>query len=162
MRRGMTMLELLVGLVIFSFAILPILSFGTTTTRTTYITGKHLMAGQIASSLLDRLMAMPYEEALAEAERLRGLGNAKVLEDPWLANILEHQALAAGRRVLEDDLAKSFRFFEFKVGIDKDTTAGAADRMFLLTVFVSWRVEEGDEKSRTALILQGVKFNDLR
>lgn len=162
MRRAMTLLELLVGLVIFSFAILPILSFGTTTTRTTYITGKHLMAGQIAASLLDRLLALPYDEALAEAERLRGLGTTKVLEDPWLVSLLDHQGLVNGRRVLEEDLGKTFRFFEFKVGIDKDPTPGAADRMFLLTVLVSWRVEEGDETSRTALILQGVKFNDLR
>ncbi|NLI77148.1 MAG: hypothetical protein GX442_11995 [Candidatus Riflebacteria bacterium] len=157
----MTMLELLVGLVIFSFAILPIISFGTSTTRTTYITGKHLMAGQIATGLLDRLLALPFDEAFTEATKLAGDQPHPVLEDPVLAEMVGHQALAEGRQIVESDLQKSFRFFEFRLAVDTDTGKAQPTRQFKITVFVSWRVEEGNEETRTALILQGVKFNDL-
>jgi len=156
----MTMIELLVGLVVFSFAILPILNFTSTTTRSTYITGKHLMAGKLASSILDRLLSLPFQESFVEGKKLATGQAIKAMDDESLTKLLESQPLAEGLKVLQDDLEKSFRFFEYKVSLETDPPDSNPEKMFLISVMVTWRIEEGDERSRQGMILECVKYNE--
>lgn len=154
---GMSMIEILVGLVIFSLAMIPLLSFGFTTTRGTHSVGKHMMAGQLAASLMDRLLAKPYDECLANAKTLASKGWSDALSDPLLISILDHASLAAKKSEIEKDLRTSFRFFKTRV-IVKNASGEEADRMFLLTVEVSWRIDDGSESSRQSIDLKAVKY----
>ncbi len=158
-RGGMSMIEILVGLVIFSLAMIPLLSFGFTTTRGTHSVGKHMMAGQLAASLMDRLLAKPYDESLANAKALASKGWSDALSDSLLVSILDHASLAAKKSEIERDLRKSFRFFQTRV-IVKNASGNDADRMFLLTVEVSWRVDDGSESSRQSIDLKAVKYRE--
>ncbi|HOY67857.1 MAG TPA: prepilin-type N-terminal cleavage/methylation domain-containing protein [Candidatus Ozemobacteraceae bacterium] len=159
MNRGMSMIEILVGLVIFSLAMVPLLSFSFTTTRGTHSVGKHMMAGQLAASLMDRLLARPYDEALVQAKELAAKRWMDALDDPLLVSMLDHSALAAHRSDIEQDLRKSFRFFQTNVAV-KEGSGDEAGRMFLLTVEVSWRIDDGSEKSRQSLDLKAIKYRE--
>jgi len=155
----MSLIEILVGLVIFSLAMIPLLSFGFATTRGTYSVGKHMMAGQLASSLMDRLVSKPYDDSLATAKAMASKKWTDAMSDPLLESILDHASLAAKKTEIEQDLRKSFRFFQTRVAV-KEGTGADADRMFLLAVEVSWRVDDGSESSRQSLDLKTIKYRE--
>ena len=48
------MIELLLGIGIFALAILPLIWLGDNQNKNAYSVGKHMMAGQLATSFLDR------------------------------------------------------------------------------------------------------------
>lgn len=156
---GMSMIEILVGLVIFSLAMIPLLSFGFTTTRGTHSVGKHMMAGQLAASLMDRLLSKPYADSLAGAKALSDLGWTDAMSDPLLMSILDHASLAGKKSEIEKDLRKSFRFFQTRVAV-KTASGEDTDQMFLLTIEVSWRVDDGIEKSRQSIDLKAIKYRE--
>ncbi len=157
---GLSMLELLVGFVIFSFAMIPILTFSQSSTRGTYSVGKHMMAGQICASIMDRLLALPYEESLKEAKGLESKDWIEVMNDPLLEKILDAPDLPGSKDQFKEDLKKSFRFFKFKVVTTPGSDSGEKDQLFRLTVLVSWRVDEGSEGSRQSLLLDSIKYKE--
>lgn len=156
---GMSMIEILVGLVIFSLAMIPLLSFGFTTTRGTHSVGKHMMAGQLAASLMDRLLSKSYDDALANATALAAKGWTDAMSDSLLVSILDHPSLAGKKSEIDQDLRKSFRFFQTRVTL-KQASGADAEQMFLLTVEVSWRVDDGIEKSRQSIDLKALKYRE--
>jgi hypothetical protein len=148
------MLELLVGILIFSLAILPMLVFSHSSTRGTYSIGKHLKAGTLVASLMDRLLALPYDECLAEALDLEKRGDLEVMADP-----LFQQVLATSGEINPEEFQRSFRFFRYKVMVFPGR-GGEADQMFIVGVEVSWRIEDGSEGSRQSLDLHAIKFRE--
>ena len=150
-RHGWSLLELLVGIVIFTFAMLPLLSLGMSTSRGAYSVGKHMMAGQIASSLMDRLLGLSYEDCLKEIKS-KVAGN--VMDDPLLADILKQPAMSGAS--VKNDLDRSFKNFKYELSSSKEEES----RVFEITVKVSWRVDEGKEDSRQFMILRSLKFRE--
>ncbi len=146
------MLELLVGIVIFSFAMLPLLSLGISTSRGAYSVGKHMMAGQIASTLMDRLLGMPYADCLKEIKD-KAAGN--VMDDPLLTDVLKQPGLS-GSDAVKNDLDRSFKHFKYELSSSREEDS----RIFEITVKVSWRVDEGKEESRQFMILRSLKFKE--
>jgi len=151
-RRGWSMLELLVGIVIFSFAMLPLLSLGISTSRGAYSVGKHMMAGQIASSMMDRLLGLSYEDCQKE---IKSKASGNVMDDPMLVDILKQPALS-GSSGVKTDLDRSFTNFKYELSSSKEEDT----RVFEITVKVSWRVDEGKEDSRQFMILRSLKFKE--
>lgn len=151
-RHGWSMLELLVGIVIFSFAMLPLLSLGISTSRGAYSVGKHMMAGQIASTLMDRLLGLSYEDCQKE---IKGKASGSVMDDPLLVDVLKQPALS-GSAAVKNDLDRSFKFFKYELSSSKEEDA----RVFEITVKVSWRVDEGKEESRQYMVLRSLKFKE--
>lgn len=146
------MLELLVGIVIFSFAMLPLLSLGINTSRGAYSVGKHMMAGQIASTLMDRLLGMSYEDCLKE---IKDKASGNVMDDPLLVDVLKQPGLS-GSDAVKQDLDRSFKNFKFELSSSREEDS----RIFEITVKVSWRVDEGKEDSRQFMILRSLKFKE--
>ncbi len=143
------MIELLVGVVIFGLALVPLMWMGTTQTRGAYSVGKHMMAGQVAASFLDSLLGLPFDECLEEVQRLSQLGKMKVLDDDDLKKTLA----AVSDASVERDMENSFKNFKYKFEFSHD-----ADKMILrIDIEVFYRVDEGVEKSEQSLRLSVLK-----
>ncbi len=146
------MLELHIGGTIFGLAMLPLMWLGTTQTRGAYSIGKHMMAGQIAASFIDSLLALPYRQCLEQAKELSVMGKMKVLDDESLQKTLE----SVGDESIQNDMQTSFRNFHYQFGYAEDD----AMRILRLDLEVFYRVDEGDEKSEQSVKLSVLKHGD--
>ncbi len=148
-KSGLSMIELLIGVTIFGLAMVPLMWLGTTQTRGAFSIGKHMMAGQIAASFLDRLHALPYEKCLEAAQALSQRGRLKVLDNEELQKTLE----AVNDEGIQKDMETSFRYFFYKFDHSVDDSA----RILRLNLEVFYRVEEGTAKSEQSVRLSVLK-----
>ncbi|MBF0408466.1 MAG: hypothetical protein HQM10_14035 [Candidatus Riflebacteria bacterium] len=155
-RNAMSMIELLLGVVIFSFAMLPLLWMGITTGKSVYSVGKHIMAGQLAAGQLDRLLSLNYNDCIKKIEATTG--EQSVMSDPLLDQILKNPALADSGE-MKNDLEKSFKNFKYE-WTKTDASGPEKDQMFEIAVRISWLVEEGNPKTRQQMTLRAVKFRE--
>jgi type II secretory pathway pseudopilin PulG len=148
-KAGMSMLELLIGVVIFGLAMVPLMWIGTTQTRGAYSVGKHMMAGQIAASFLDSLLGMPYKECLEEVKVLKSKGKIRVLDEENLQKNLQ----SVNNTSVENDMKTSFKnfFYQFDYSVDENLL------ILRLDIEVFYRVEESSEKSEQSLRLSVLK-----
>lgn len=143
------MIELLIGVVIFGLAMVPLMWMGTTQTRGAYSVGKHMMAGQIAASFLDSLLGLPFDQCLDEVDKLSKGGKMRVLDNEDLKETLQ----AVSDQSIEKDMQTSFKNFKYKFEYSHD-----ANNMILrLDIEVFYRVDEGVEKSEQSLRLSVLK-----
>ncbi len=148
-RKALSMIELLVGVVIFGLAMLPLMWMGTTQTRGAYSVGKHMMAGQIAASFLDSLLGLPYDQCLAKVDELAEKGKMRVLDNEELKETLQ----AVSNQSIEKDMEKSFKNFKYLFTYDNDSN----NMILRLDIEVFYRVDEGSEKSEQSLQLSALK-----
>lgn len=148
-RSGLSMIELMVGVVIFGLAMVPLMWMGTTQTRGAYSIGKHMMAGQVAASFLDSLLGYPYEECLIKVRQLKSKGKLKVLDDEDLKKTLQ----AVSDASVEKDMETSFRNFKYEF----DYSVDEALMILRLDIEVFYRVDESSEKSEQSLRLSVLK-----
>lgn len=149
-QTGFSMIELLIGVTIFGLAMVPLMWMSTKTTSGTYSVGKHMMAGQIAASMLDRLIALPYDECCKEAKKMQGNGKSKVMSDEDFTNILK----LVKNKGVEKDMKRSFKHFQYKIIL----TPNLKTKTARIDVSVFYRVREGSEKSEQSLKLSVLKF----
>ena len=171
---GFSMLELLVGVVFFAIVIIPLMDVGTKQASQTHSVGKHVIASQIASSILDRMLNLPFESCRKEIESFPQ-NPVKVLDNPAvLGNVFGgdseefkkvgnnpgEKAQVFFKYKLENALFRVLQFFQYK--LEKVESPRAEDRlkMFGVKVEVSWRVNEGMEDSRQNLVFDAIKFNE--
>lgn len=159
-RPGLGMIEILIAITVFSLGMLPILALTTGTSRLAWSESKHLVAGQLAAGLLDRLLALPFATCRDQALALalpRG-----VLADPGLASVARGLGTAAtpggGAGDDEADLTRLLRSFTVEVGLDEPGEAAERDQLFTVAVTVSWLVDESHAESRQRFTLAGIKY----
>lgn len=163
----MSLLELLLGVIIFSLAMLPLFSMTQSTTQGAYSIRKHLVASQICVAILDRLLSMPFDEAQKFAQDNNEkefslekdgedfLRNAKVKE---VVNGLP--AAAAGEIPFQDGLEKALQTMKYSIKMTVPTDAKEKEIMFLLSVSVSWNHVESSEKSRQTIMREALRFKE--
>lgn len=151
-RKGMSMLELLIGVTIFGLAMLPLMWLGTSQTRGTYSIGKHMVAGQIAASFIDSVLSLPFEDCLEKVKKLSDRGKLRVLDDEDLQKTLQ----AVGDAAIQSDMETSFRNFKYLFSYTYDQNA----RIIRLDLEVFYRVEEGSPKSEQSVKLSVLKHGD--
>lgn len=157
-RSGLSMLELLLGVVIFSFAMLPILSFGITSTSGAYNVGKHLMAGQVASGLMDQILAQPFEKSLELAKSLKSKGKTGLMSEEMLNNVLGQIQDQTVKDEMKKDLSRSFQHFSFEVAIQEGNGADK-EQLFLITIRIYWRIRDGSPEEQS-LMLSAIKYRE--
>ena len=144
------MIELLVAVIIFGLAMVPLMWMSTRTTSHTYSIGKHMMAGQIAASLLDRLMALKYNDCCNMARKLSKENKAKVMDDKEFIAILK----LANDKNVEKDMKRSFKNFKYQVTLTEDKKTKTAR----IDVMVYYQVTEGNPKTEQSVELSAIKF----
>lgn len=152
LRRGLSMIELLVGVTIFALAMMPLMWMGTSQTRGAYSIGKHVMASQIAASFIDSLLKLPYKECLEKVQELQSQGRTAVLENQDLQATLQ----VVNDPGVQSDMETSFRFFQYEFSYDENEK----DLILRLNIEIFYRVDEGDEKSLASVRLPALKFGD--
>lgn len=159
-KKAFTMIELLVGLCIFALAILPLVWLGSRQTSNAYSVGKHMMAGQLAASYMDNLLKRAYED-LPEIS----LEDEKVLDFPpdkidkafdlkEMINKLEESS-DEGIRSAVENMNSSFRYFKCSISIKKTD-----NKIAIINVIVSYRVDEGKEGTEQSVSLTALKHGE--
>ncbi|MBI3037816.1 prepilin-type N-terminal cleavage/methylation domain-containing protein [bacterium] len=143
-RLAFSMIELLIGIVIFSLAMLPLLSLAMSSSRGAYSVGKHMMAGQIA------------QESQIKVSETSKLGKINLLEDDDLKSALT----TIGNEAISWDLNRQFKNFTYEV-IMREPSGEDKGKMFLVAVKVGWRVDEGKESSRQFMTISSIKYKDV-
>ncbi len=149
-RKGLSMIELLVGITIFGLAMVPLLMMGTSTTTGAYSVGKHMMAGQVAASFLDKLLGLSYDKCLEKAQELSKRGKTKVLKDDDLKEVLT----SITDKSVHDDMERAFKYFLYEVSFSNDDS----EKILRLDVEVFYRVIEGEPKTEQSLRLSVLKY----
>jgi hypothetical protein len=157
-RHGFSVLELLLGVVIFSFAMIPMLSLSMSSTRGAFSITKHMMGTQIAQSLLDRYMAMPFDQA--RTTLTTGV-KGEVVKDPELLKILEMPAIASAKSKIHDDFLRAFKGFVYEAGIS-DGTGPDAGQAYLVRVKVAWALDEAPSRMDQQMTVAAIRYRDDR
>jgi len=155
----MSLIEILVGVFIFAAAMLPLLFLGTSTTQNVYSTSKHLMAGQVAASIMDYLLGLEFEPGQTLIDEYKGKETKVLDEDNPIGKVLAIKESAGTNQKLNADLSREFQNFKFTV---KQTPAADTKlEMYAIQVSVTYQNREGDEKSRQSLDLHALKYKDF-
>lgn len=152
-KKAMSMLELIVGICIFGLAMLPLIWLSTNQTKGAYSVGKHMMAGQLATSFLDELLILPFEDCVKEAKKLNGK-KQKVLTNQHLTDMITNMENDSAT----NDMEASFRNFYYTFTCD--ASKADSDKILRLNIEVFYRVVEGDAKTEQSVTLSVLKFGD--
>lgn len=159
LRSGLTLIEVMIGVMILTFGMLPLLNLSSTTTRTAYAGTRHLLAGQIAASVLDRLSGLRFDACRAAATALAG--SRSVLGDPELVSVLEAGDIGStGAKTIGDDLKRQLRSFEFGVVLEEPRAASEKGQLFTMVVSVTWLDDGQTQGAKRRYELGMVKFRD--
>jgi Tfp pilus assembly protein PilV len=150
---GASMIELLVGLAIFSFAMMPVMFLSSAQNKNTYSASKHLMANQLASSFLDEITRCSYNKT----EKL-----LKTYTDKQ-KNILDHpnfkRALASIENAdVKSEIETSFKHFKYQYIYDIDEN----NKIAQISIAIFYRLVEGDEKTYRKVTVSALKHGDLQ
>ncbi|HNV70708.1 MAG TPA: hypothetical protein PKO06_13490 [Candidatus Ozemobacteraceae bacterium] len=156
------MIEVLIAVVVLATAMGPILFLTMRTTSQAYSTTKHLIAGQFAASLMDWLLVENSYEQCKKMIDQSGGKQFRILDDPLFQDALFIKpAMAAttggqDKQDMEEDLGRVLKSFHYEVS----QKAGTDDKMVLVTVKVSWLMNEDQEASRQFLTRKAIKFRE--
>lgn len=160
---GLTLLELLLGVIIFSLAMLPLLSLTQSSTEGAYSISKHLIAGQICSNILDRILTMPFEKGLSECETIAGkefdlLTKPNLILDDKTGPLISGLAAPDAKTPsFANSLNKNLETFKYSVGIEKSQVSAEENEEFLVIVVVKWME---DPKTERTLSRRAIKFKE--
>lgn len=172
--RGLSLLEVLLGVVIFGIAMLPVLSLSQSSAKETYSMAKHIIASQVANSIMDRLIAIPFSEITKYEKSTVPLQESG--SSPGGDNLLDHQTFqemiegfpadtSSVKKTeilmpMKDGISKAFKTFTYSVKLTKSTYSQEQDQMILVEVTVSWNLEDSGKGSKKELTRWCVKYND--
>ena len=172
-RKAFTMIEVLMGICIFSLAILPIVWLNSRQTKSAFSAGKHMMAGQLAASYMDNLLKRPYKE-LAEKVTVTNTtlitGDVLQAADGTYENMFDLQETLGSInsnnpddevRSVEDNMKNAFKNFKYKIELTKKESS--TEKVIRIDVEVLYLVEEGDRnrKSEQSVKLTALKYGNL-
>lgn len=152
-RKAFSMIELLMGICIFGLAILPIIWLSTSQTKTAYSVGKHMMAGQLATTFLDEKLKLPFEDCRNEVKAVSGKF-FKVLDSENLREMISD----LDSETAINDIEVSFKYFRYR--FTHDDSQAESHKIFRVNIEVFYHVSEGDPRSEQSLKLSALKFGD--
>ena len=138
-RNGFSVLEILIGVLILGLAIIPIFGISTTSTRSAFLVGRHMMATQIAQSLLEWFMARTFKDAVKEAQVLAGQ-TVPVTEDLVFQHIL-HSSTPENRDRIMGEFRRTFRQMQYVIE-HEERDEPLHGRILLLKVNLYYRLAE--------------------
>lgn len=161
-RRGLTMIEVLIAVVVLAAAMGPFLYLTMRTTSQAYATTRHLVAGQFAVSLMDWLLVEnSYEECKKQITQSAGK-QYRVLDDPLFKDAIlikpAMEAVTGGKdkEEMEEDLGRVLKSFAYEVSLKQ----GTDDKMILITVKISWLMTDDLESTRQFLTRKAIKYRE--
>jgi len=162
--RGLSLIEILVGVVVFAVGMLPVLFLSHSTTMGAAALTRHVAAVHVAQGVLDGLLARPFAAARSRARELAG--KPQPASGPDIAALVAGggEGLASPGEFLTE-VGRATRGMEYHVTMEEPAAGeDGADRLFLLTVRVTWR-EEGPSgqagQANREWILQGIKYREV-
>ncbi len=165
------LIEVLIATIVLSVCLFPLYMFSVRSAVSSNLISKHQAASHIASSILDKLMALPYArvkrmlidgpEPLADKIVPVGVPDDRNLflnpDDAQTLSKVQTDPGTGGGDLLKE-LTTNFRNFEYDIETEEDETA--KDAMMRIKVRTTWLVNDADESSRQEITHQAVKFNE--
>lgn len=157
------MVEVLVGICLFSLAILPMVWLNTNQTKNAFSAGKHMMAGQLAASYMDNLLKRSYEDL----ESFTSIPKTLVLNSVNDESMFDLQALISDindnsdeeLKSAEENMKTAFKNFQYQIDVEKNDSK----KIIKIDVEVFYRVVEGDNKAENeqSVKLSAFKYGNL-
>lgn len=151
-KAGFSMLEITIAVTVFAAAMLPLLMLSIKSTKQSFSLESHLVASQFAAGLMDRYLAMGFDECGKAIEKESF--PKKLSEDRLFAD-----SVSSGSDGFGDSLAKTILDFRYDVKKTEAVDNSEKDQVFTITISVEWPAEPGSSVYRKFL-LKAVKFNE--
>lgn len=168
-RPGMSLMEVLISVVVVGLALVPFLTMTFSTSKQIASVGRHLVAAQVARSVMDRLLDLPHDECRREAEALMAAGEMAVEADPEWGPSLAATVAPAGEGtggagssggaaggIDEGARTRLFQDMRYAVQVLPPPTPEEQARLFLLEVTVSWTPD------RTGSVRQSYRIKTIK
>ncbi|NLI76803.1 MAG: hypothetical protein GX442_10225 [Candidatus Riflebacteria bacterium] len=166
----MSLMEVLISVVVVGLALVPFLTMTFSTSKQIASVGRHLVAAQVARSVMDRLLDLPHDECRREAEALMAAGEMAVEADPeWGPSLAATVAPAGGAAaggaaaggggsagIDEGARTRLFQDMRYAVQVLSAPTPEEQTRLFLLEVTVSWTPD------RTGSVRQSYRIKTIK
>ena len=152
-KRAFSMIELLLGVALLAVGIIPLFTIGSQNTKQAFNARKHIIASEIARSVLNRYRALSFLDCR------RALGNQtfpiRVQDDTMVGEVLA----ATVPNALRKDFARDLKSIAYSV-------VARYDRMIdpcqvHLRVIVSYPAGMSKNSTRVILEMEAVKFREI-
>ena len=152
-KRAITLIEILIAVTILGIGIIPVMTLMLSSRSDAQTLQYHMMAGELAASTLDKIMALEYRQAFDYAKTLEQRGRIDALEDmnSLISNFSQNQTLAG----MQDDFSKSFRSLTYNVTV---LPPQPIESQFLVSINVVFETHYGGVVDHR---FEAVKFNDI-
>ena len=152
-RKAVTLIEILIAVTIIGVGIIPVMRLVISSRSDARILQFHMMAGELAASTLDNILALEYEEAFNFAKTLEQRGEIDALVE--MNSVLEELAGFEGLEGMSEDFARSFRSLTYRVEV---LPPEFMETQFLATVHVSFETPAGGAREHR---FEAIKFNKV-
>ncbi len=146
------MVEIVAAVAIIGLAILPMLSTLTSTNRAAYSVGIHMVASELGSNVLERLLAIPFEDCVTEIGKLGG----KIEGREEMEKALDSFPTLSSGKEMKEDFSRLFRTLKYEVKTSPAKVTPDLDQ-FLISVIVSFDYSPGATQKIT---FRSLKFKE--
>ena len=175
--KAFSMVEVMVGIVVFALAILPLVWLSSKQTKEAFHVGKHMMAGQLAATFMDNILHRDYDD-VAKIANKKAYYEGDVLESSTDSEITDFFNLFEMIEGLENEKANeniraSFRNFKYKITLSENkkdsynSKTKEYGRAIFISVEVSYLVSDGaknmnERSNRQYLTIHAVKYGEVQ
>ncbi|MBQ3644910.1 MAG: prepilin-type N-terminal cleavage/methylation domain-containing protein [Candidatus Riflebacteria bacterium] len=171
--RAFSMVEVMVAIVVFALAILPLVWLSSKQTKEAFHVGKHMMAGQLAATFMDNILHRDYDDVSNIAKKSPYEGD--VLENSSNSKIKDFFNLSEMVEGLENEKANenikiSFRNFRYKITLKENlkdsynSDTKEYGKAISITVEVSYLVSDNKndrDRTRQYLRINAIKYGEM-
>lgn len=160
-KTGFSMIELVIGIALLSFAIVPLFFLGSRSTRQAFDTKEHIVASEIARAILARYMALDFQKCLQRFSQLEALEASGKIEIPMklVDDFMFQEILASGlSQDFARDLKRDLRDVRFQVVPKFDKAVDPGE--IIITVKVFWPKGLAVDGPISELSVESIKFRE--
>ncbi|OIP28665.1 hypothetical protein AUK22_03915 [bacterium CG2_30_54_10] len=161
---GFSFLEYLVAFIILVAAFIPIFLSSQTTIQQVAVTGRHLLATQVAQGLLDRYLSLPFNQCVASLTGHPAMGGpVAYLGDPEVQSLLAMPELEGVKDELADNASVSM---DFKYQLDcfpkpEEVTYLVDSMKIRISVFFQVKRGPAGASPEVQTTVSGIKFREI-
>ncbi|MBF0410305.1 MAG: hypothetical protein HQM10_23365 [Candidatus Riflebacteria bacterium] len=149
-KLGFSMMEVVVVFVMVVIVLFPLFMMKWKTTRQIFDIRKHVVASQIARSILDRYLALPFYDCTEKLEKLKN--GFDVMSDPMIGEI----APIEGAGKLLSEYLELTKQFKCQVFWETDNSASPSQISIRVRVAYSWPTTQNEQGAYVEF--EGVKI----
>lgn len=158
-KKAFTLAEILVAICAFAVMALPMLFSTSNQNKNAYSVTKHLIASQIAATLMDKFMSKSYSDLIKEYNISQTYDSGEIALSSAGADDIIKKIIDSSDEAIKKELNKDLKTFKYKIYCENFKNNNK--KRLYVRVKVSYSPLNNKEDNKTSIILEGLKHGNI-